>query len=179
MATEFVRLCRPEIIPELNAALGSSTELFSISRVSTLGSSSPVATKPKARDGLLSKTTSDWAASVSCCPRVTPVLHANDNHSVMRLGKPIEHLQAALKAAQDLSRPGEGITTIGRQLSYAAYLFFDAFAWVQKSVLCPLFMHLTRFSPIGGFRQIYSPHAREGEKVRRSCVQVLDDRHPL
>ena len=48
----------------------------------------------------------------------------------MRIGKPLEHLQLALKAATSFSRPGESITTILRQLSYAGYLVYDAAIWV-------------------------------------------------
>ena len=53
----------------------------------------------------------------------------------MRLGKPLEHLQAALKASQStaLSRQsGERFTTIARQLSYAGYLTFDAIVWANS-----------------------------------------------
>ena len=49
----------------------------------------------------------------------------------MRLGKPLEHLQAALRAAQQISNPAEQITTIGRQLGYAGYLIYDAVVWVS------------------------------------------------
>lgn len=52
----------------------------------------------------------------------------------MRLGKPMEHLQAALRAALTSAPPLESITTIGRQLGYFLYLFFDMLAWVISSV---------------------------------------------
>ena len=49
---------------------------------------------------------------------------------VMRLGKPLEHLQAALKAATAAGKPAEQLTTIGRQLGYFGYLTYDALVWV-------------------------------------------------
>jgi len=50
---------------------------------------------------------------------------------VMRLGKPIEHLQAALQATFTSGPIGETVTTIARQLSYSCYLTFDAIVWVS------------------------------------------------
>lgn len=51
----------------------------------------------------------------------------------MRLGKPVEHLQAALRAAQSPAELGEQIATIGRQLAYFGYLAYDAILWVSFS----------------------------------------------
>lgn len=48
----------------------------------------------------------------------------------MRVGKPLEHLQAALKAFVTQGRPGEQFTTIARQLGYFGYLCYDALIWV-------------------------------------------------
>lgn len=53
---------------------------------------------------------------------------------VMRLGKPLEHLQAALRAAQNTDHFGEQITTIGRQLAYTGYLAYDSIIWVSPLV---------------------------------------------
>ncbi|THH32003.1 hypothetical protein EUX98_g2179 [Antrodiella citrinella] len=50
---------------------------------------------------------------------------------VMRLGKPIEHLQAALRAYQTSGIAAEQITIIGRQLAYFGYLSYDAFVWAN------------------------------------------------
>lgn len=47
----------------------------------------------------------------------------------MRIGKPLEHLQAAVKAL-DISDPVLKITAFGRQLGYAGYLFNDMLVWV-------------------------------------------------
>jgi peroxin-11B len=48
----------------------------------------------------------------------------------MRLFKPLEHLQAALKAAASAEYPIEQFTTIGRQLGYFGYLSLDMIVWV-------------------------------------------------
>ena len=53
----------------------------------------------------------------------------------MRLGKPLEHLQAALRAAQTGGEFGELVTTILRQLSYFFYLTYDAIVWVCLPIL--------------------------------------------
>ena len=52
---------------------------------------------------------------------------------VLRLGKPLEHLQAALRAAQSTGDVKEQLTTIARQLSYFGYLTYDAVLWVGAS----------------------------------------------
>jgi len=48
----------------------------------------------------------------------------------MRLGKPMEHLQHAAKALNEEDEFAK-FTTIGRQIGYAAYLFWDTFSWVS------------------------------------------------
>ena len=48
----------------------------------------------------------------------------------MRLGKPLEHLQAALKAANIMTRPSEQISTVLRQLCYAGFIGYDHVVWV-------------------------------------------------
>lgn len=50
---------------------------------------------------------------------------------LMRLGKPVEHLQAALRAAQTAGDVGEQLATIGRQISYFGYLVYDAVVWAN------------------------------------------------
>jgi peroxin-11B len=51
----------------------------------------------------------------------------------MRLGKPIEHLQAALRATLSSGPIQETITTIARQIGYFGYLSTDAVIWVWNS----------------------------------------------
>lgn len=50
---------------------------------------------------------------------------------MLRLAKPLEHLQAALRASQTRGEKGEQITTIARQLSYFGYLTYDAIVWAN------------------------------------------------
>jgi len=50
---------------------------------------------------------------------------------LMRLFKPLEHLQAALRATQMATTAPEQITTIGRQLGYAGYLTYDMLVWAH------------------------------------------------
>lgn len=60
----------------------------------------------------------------------TLTLHTRRAHlTVMRLGKPMEHLQAALKA-QAIADPILKITATIRQLGYAIYLINDHLSWV-------------------------------------------------
>ena len=47
----------------------------------------------------------------------------------MRLAKPMEHLQAALRVPSGAR--AEEVTTIGRQLCYFGYLTYDAFVWAN------------------------------------------------
>jgi hypothetical protein len=80
------------------------------------------------RDGMLSRIILPWAENVGRMYDST----ARPAHlfRVMRLGKPMEHLQAALKAASASGYPAEQLTTIGRQLGYFGYLTNDALVWV-------------------------------------------------
>ncbi|CCA67857.1 related to peroxin-11 [Serendipita indica DSM 11827] len=60
--------------------------------------------------------------------------HLGLGRKLMRLGKPLEHLQAALKAAQSPSlslHTAERLTSVGRQLCYAGYLTFDGLVWAN------------------------------------------------
>jgi hypothetical protein len=78
----------------------------------------------------------DWSETyvrLPACSFATPNADARNYGAVMRLFKPLEHLQAALKAIQSSGTPLEQWTAIGRQLSYAGYLSFDALVWVRPS----------------------------------------------
>ncbi|KAI0732255.1 peroxisomal biogenesis factor 11 [Fomitopsis betulina] len=57
--------------------------------------------------------------------------HLTLARKLMRLGKPLEHLQAALNAAEVAAEPGEQIATICRQLGYFGYLTYDALVWAN------------------------------------------------
>lgn len=54
------------------------------------------------------------------------------NITVLRLGKPLEHLQAALRATFSAGPVEETITTIARQIGYFGYLSYDAIVWVRN-----------------------------------------------
>ncbi|KAK7694499.1 hypothetical protein QCA50_001685 [Cerrena zonata] len=57
--------------------------------------------------------------------------HLALGRKLMRLGKPMEHLQAALRAVQTPADAGEQLTTIGRQVGYFGYLTYDAIVWAN------------------------------------------------
>jgi len=58
--------------------------------------------------------------------------HLAIGRKMLRLGKPLEHLQVALKTAEILTpNMFEQLTTIGRQVGYAGYLTYDAFIWAN------------------------------------------------
>ncbi|KIM48082.1 hypothetical protein M413DRAFT_439792 [Hebeloma cylindrosporum] len=64
--------------------------------------------------------------------------HLGTARKLMRLGKPIEHLQAALRATFSAGPGEEIVTTIARQLSYFGYLTYDAIVWAHSIKLVTL-----------------------------------------
>lgn len=64
----------------------------------------------------------------------------------MRLGKPVENLQGALRAFYGTSPAAEQILTIAKQLSYFGYLSHDALVWVRDSFLATPHQTYTRGS---------------------------------
>lgn len=52
----------------------------------------------------------------------------------MRIGKPLEHAQAAVKAL-DIADPVLKLTALGRQIGYAGYLVNDMLIWVRPPPL--------------------------------------------
>jgi len=58
--------------------------------------------------------------------------HLGTARKLMRLGKSIEHLQAALQATFTSGPIEEIVTTIARQLSYSCYLTFDTIVWAHS-----------------------------------------------
>jgi peroxin-11B len=95
---------------------------------------SPKVTRTTLPDGMLSNLISALPVNVSrhrfvscsACPRSYAL--------VLRLGKPLEHLQAALRASQTTGVFGEQVTAIGRQLAYFGYLAYDTAIWVCEPV---------------------------------------------
>ncbi|KAG2061973.1 peroxisomal biogenesis factor [Suillus hirtellus] len=59
--------------------------------------------------------------------------HLGIVRKVMRLGKPVEHLQAALRVASSSGEVGEQVTSIGRQLAYFGYLTYDTALWANAA----------------------------------------------
>ncbi|KAF8807526.1 peroxisomal biogenesis factor 11 [Phlegmacium glaucopus] len=57
--------------------------------------------------------------------------HLGTARKLMRLGKPVEHLQAALRATFSSGPITEIITTIARQIGYFGYLSTDAVIWAN------------------------------------------------
>ncbi|KAF9787050.1 peroxisomal biogenesis factor 11 [Thelephora terrestris] len=57
--------------------------------------------------------------------------HLALGRKLMRLAKPVEHLQAALRATQTTGPLGEQLTTVGRQIAYFLYLTYDAIVWAH------------------------------------------------
>ncbi|KAF8973908.1 peroxisomal biogenesis factor 11 [Flammula alnicola] len=58
--------------------------------------------------------------------------HLGTARKLMRLGKPIEHLQAALRATLAAGPVEETLTTIARQIGYFGYLSYDAIVWAHS-----------------------------------------------
>lgn len=50
---------------------------------------------------------------------------------MLGLAKPVEHLQAALRATQTTGPLGEQLTTVARHLAYSLYLAYDAIVWAN------------------------------------------------
>ncbi|GAA5835506.1 hypothetical protein JCM5353_002379 [Sporobolomyces roseus] len=67
------------------------------------------------------------------------------SRKLMRIGKPLEHAQAAVKAL-DVSDPVLKFTALGRQLGYAGYLFNDMLVWAHSTKVRP--MALPQFAKI-------------------------------
>ncbi|GAA6062226.1 hypothetical protein JCM10212_006461, partial [Sporobolomyces blumeae] len=59
------------------------------------------------------------------------------SRKLMRIGKPLEHAQAAVKAL-DVQDPVIKFTTLGRQLGYAGYLFNDMLVWAHSTKVRPV-----------------------------------------
>jgi Peroxisomal biogenesis factor 11 (PEX11) len=81
-------------------------------------------------------------------------------HVVMRIFKPLESLQAALRAVQSSTNFLEQMTTIGRHLAYFGYLSYDMIVWVSRITPVP-FLHISNHDirHPGPFRPIYHAHA--------------------
>ncbi|KAM0788773.1 hypothetical protein ACM66B_002863 [Microbotryomycetes sp. NB124-2] len=79
------------------------------------------------RKGYTKDTVAQWAALKS-----TLAL----SRKLMRIGKPLEHLQAAVKSL-DIADPVLKFTALGRQLGYAGYLVNDMLVWAHTAKVRP------------------------------------------
>ncbi len=125
-----LRCSGPETSDTPSLCVSRPTVLCNTLHDSLHGSCSPGVKRSMQRDGLRSRTILPWVESV----RWVTILSYDSltKYSlVMRLGKPMEHLQAALKAASASGPAAEQLTTIGRQLGYFGYLTNDALVWVR------------------------------------------------
>jgi len=57
--------------------------------------------------------------------------HLGTARKLMRLGKPMEHLQAALRAAHSPGEAAQQVAKVGRQLCYFGYLSYDTLIWAN------------------------------------------------
>ncbi|KAF5377631.1 hypothetical protein D9615_005293 [Tricholomella constricta] len=57
--------------------------------------------------------------------------HLGTARKLLRLGKPIEHLQSALRTSLASGPAAEQILAIGRQIAYFGYLSYDAVIWAN------------------------------------------------
>jgi peroxin-11B len=64
--------------------------------------------------------------------------HLALSRKLLRLGKPLEHLQSALRAAQSTGDLKVQLTTIARQLAYFGYLTYDTVVWANAIKVIPL-----------------------------------------
>ncbi|KAF9474478.1 peroxisomal biogenesis factor 11 [Pholiota conissans] len=58
--------------------------------------------------------------------------HLGTARKLLRLGKPLEHLQAALRATLSAGPIQEIITTVARQIGYFGYLTYDSIVWANN-----------------------------------------------
>ena len=89
----------------------------------------------------------------------------------MRLGKPIDHLQAALRATFSSGPIPETITTIARQVGYFGYLSTDAVIWVW-SFICHS-RTISLIISLGPFRKIHNFESRKGEETHEDFPPLL------
>lgn len=62
----------------------------------------------------------------------------------MRIGKPLEHLQAAVKSL-DVQDPFLKLTAVGRQLGYAGYLTHDMLVWVSERLTASALLQIALY----------------------------------
>jgi hypothetical protein len=97
---------------------------------------------------------------------------------VMRLGKPMEHLQAALRASASDGFSAETLLFIARHVGYFAFLSYDAIAWVCALSNPQCLLHSNpMLSSVGTCGQIYQPEQGNSRKSVEKIVSILVCRH--
>lgn len=97
----------------------------------------------------------------------------------MRIGKPLEHAQAAIKAL-DVADPVLRITALGRQIGYFGYLCGDMLNWVRFAMLVVVLQE-TQFSRIraGSLHQGPTLHSLRHRQDQPSLRSTLVHRNRL
>lgn len=149
----------------------------SISRVSWHGCSFQEGIKSKPHDGTHSRITLPWAGNVRPTPKTPCQRVSCAQQTVMRLGKPMEHLQAAMRVALTPGVPVEQITTIGRQLAYFWYLFNDTLVWVRKLSSNKTYTY-AQVNP-GEHCQVLQPEAQHLCSREQTCQPILAHRNTV
>lgn len=83
----------------------------------------------------------------------------------MRIGKPLEHAQAAVKSL-DIADPVLKVTALGRQIGYAGYLVNDMLIWVRFSSLFHAPIQSTSLSSDASDSSSYDPGERDESPTR-------------
>ena len=83
----------------------------------------------------------------------------------MRIGKFVEHFQAAAKAAQ-IGDPILRATAFGRQIGYGLYLVHDSLIWVRRSRLAVVLSRTSCTAPRS--RSSSQTRSRASTSARRS-----------
>ena len=117
---------------------------FSTSPAFMLGTFWGKATETKLLDGWLSSLILVLPESVRI-PAIVSFELSLTRRPVMRLGKPIECLQAALKASFSPGPVAEIITMVARQVGYFSYLNYDALIWICNPQLIGTYTTLNSY----------------------------------
>lgn len=96
----------------------------------------------------------------------------------MRLGKPIEHLQAALRATFATGPGEEIVTTIARQLSYFGYLTYDAIVWASRAS-SNSYVVIKAHTGTGSFYQTRYIEPRSSEENDQEGLPILVRRYHI
>ncbi|CAB4391174.1 unnamed protein product [Rhizophagus irregularis] len=110
------------------------------------------------------------------------------SRKLMRLGKSMEHLQHATKAL-NVEDEFAKYVTIGRQLGYAVYLFWDTFSWVHSAGVykfqqikrinensCKAWLMGLLFSIIHGLYKLHQINSQRGSLISKAKIAETSER---